>query len=489
MKRGLLPIEAKLPPQAIELEEVVLGAIMLEQDVFQKVSDILNEGAFYKEPNRLIYKAICDLKKENKPIDILTVTNQLKKSGDLDTCGGAYAITMLTTNVSSSAKVEAYARIMMEKYLLRELINLSQIKMSQSYLDDADPFELIDDLKASLQVLIDSTGIEESNDSFSKILDDEFEKKKKSIEAGAKMTGIPTGNPDLDKIIQGFEEGNLVILGGRPGMGKSTRMLLFAKEVARQDPNHISVIFSLEMTKYELVRKYIIESSDIYMNKYRNNELNPVDITQIEYAISRLKSLNIHIFDTPAIQPKYIRKRLRDIKKRNPNKKIAFVGVDYLQLMRADEKINNREQEIGSISRELKAIAKDENTTVMPLAQLSREVEKDGGDKRPKLSHLRESGAIEQDADVVMFVYRPSYYFDWGQHPDNKYSQESCEEAQFNMASELIIAKNRNGESSIIVDELFIGSVSRFTPKRNFVPNNQDITQFASEDIEDAPPF
>jgi len=487
--RGLLPIEAKLPPQAIELEEVVLGAIMLEQDVFQKVSDILNEGAFYKEPNRLIYKAICDLKKENNPIDILTVTNQLKKSGNLDTCGGAYAITMLTTNVSSSAKVEAYARIMMEKYLLRELINLSQIKMSQSYLDDADPFELIDDLKASLQVLIDSTGIEEGNDSFSKILDDEFEKKKKSIEAGAKMTGIPTGNPDLDKIIQGFEEGNLVILGGRPGMGKSTRMLLFAKEVARQDPNHISVIFSLEMTKYELVRKYIIESSDIYMNKYRNNELNPVDITQIEYAISRLKSLNIHIFDTPAIQPKYIRKRLRDIKKRNPNKKIAFVGVDYLQLMRADEKTNTREQEIGSISRELKSIAKDESTTLCALAQLSREVEKDGGDKRPKLNHLKESGSIEQDADVVMFVYRPSYYFDWGQHPDNKYSQESCEEAQFNMASELIIAKNRNGESSIIVDELFIGSVSRFSPKRNFVPNNQDITQFASEEWQDTPPF
>ena len=140
MKKGLLPIEAKLPPQAIELEEVVLGAIMLEQDVFQKVSDILNEGAFYKEANRLIYKAICDLKKENKPIDILTVTNQLRKSGNLDTCGGAYTITMLTTNVSSSAKVEAYARIMMEKYLLRELINLSQIKTSQSYLDDADPF-------------------------------------------------------------------------------------------------------------------------------------------------------------------------------------------------------------------------------------------------------------------------------------------------------------------------------------------------------------
>lgn len=484
-----MPIESKLPPQAIDLEEVVLGAIMLEQDVFQKVSDILNEAAFYKEPNRLVYKAICDLKKENKPIDILTVTNQLRKNGDLDTCGGAYAITMLTNRITSASYVESHARIMMEKYLLRELINLSHIKASQSYLDDADPFVLIEDLKESLQVLIDSTGIEESNDSFSKIMDDEFEKKKKSIESGAKMTGLPTGNPDLDRIIQGFEEGNLVILGGRPGMGKSTRMLLFAKEVARQDPNHISVIFSLEMTKYELVRKYIIESSDIYMNKYRNNDLSHHDITQIEYAISRLKSLNIHIFDTPAIQPKYIRKRLRDIKKRNPNKKIAFVGIDYIQLMKSDEKINNREQEIGSISRELKAIAKDEATTIMALAQLSREVEKDGGDKRPKLSHLRESGAIEQDADVVMFVYRPSYYFDWGQHPDSKYSQDVCEESQYNMASEIIIAKNRNGESSIIVDEMFIGSVSRFTPKRNYVPNNQDIADFASEDEESAPPF
>ena len=484
-----MPIESKLPPQAIDLEEVVLGAIMLEQDVFGKVSDILNEAAFYKESNALIYKAICDLKKENKPIDILTVTNQLRKNGDLDTCGGAYAVTMLTTKITSASYVEAHARIMMEKYLLRELINLSQIKTSQSYLDDADPFVLIEDLKSSLQVLIDSTGIEESNDSFSKIMRDEFENKKKSIESGVKMTGLPTGNPDLDKIIQGFEEGNFIVLGGRPGMGKSTRMLLFAKEVARQDPNHICVIFSLEMTKREIVRKYIIESSDIYMNKYRNNDLSSHDIIQIEYAISRLESLNIHIFDTPAIQPKYIMKRLRDIKKRNPNKKIAFVGIDYIQLMRSDELIKIREQEIGSISRALKFIAKVENTPVMGVAQLSRGLERDGGDKRPKLSDLRESGQIEQDADVVMFVYRPSYYFDWGQHPDSKYSQDVCDESQYNMAAETIIAKNRNGESSLIVDEIFIGSVSRFTPKRNYTPNNQDIADFASEDEESTPPF
>lgn len=456
--------ETKLPPEAEELEGAILGALMLEPSSIQTAIDILNVDSFYKEQNRLIYKSIVELYQEKRPVDILTVTNQLKKNGDLQTVGGPYEITMMTSRVTSSSNIEIYCRIVQEKFLLREIIKLSYELQYSAYQDDADPFDILDDIENKRKQLNELTGVGDKMDSFAQVLHEEFEAKKKDVAAEKGMSGVSTGNPDLDRVTSGFNDGDLVILAARPGMGKSTRLLTFAKEIAKQ--GHISIIFSLEMSKRQLVAKYITESSNTPLNQYRNGNLNHYDIQKIENTIRDLSKLNIYIFDRPAVKPSYIRKKIKDVKKRHPDKQVKLVGIDYLQLQRPDEKCNTRDEVVGSITRELKVIAKEEELPIIALSQLNRGVERDTQDaKRPKLSDLRESGNIEQDADVVMFIYRPSYYYpSYGTHPDEKYSPNNYQPSDYMVASEIIIAKNRNGVVGVTIDEKFLGEFSRFMP-------------------------
>jgi replicative DNA helicase len=466
MKKSFLPLESKLPPQSIEEEEALLGAIMLEKDVIDNVIEIIHPNAFYKEANSCIYQAIVSLKKKVQPIDILTVTSELKKLGKLDIAGGAYYITMLTNRIVSGTNAVTHARLVMESYMKREVIRICSDKISEAYDDTTDVFELLDQVNTDFKEVADSAGIDEPIESFSALLKEAFKDKKESLAKGETMVGKPSGNPKLDQYISGFNKGNVYVLAGTSGMGKSTRLLMFAKEIAKL--GEPVLIFSCEMTKRQIVEKYIIETSEILTHRYRNNQIDSIDLQKIEWGISQLERYPIFIFDKPRAQPKFIRKRCKAIRKKYGT--IGMIGIDYIQLMKPDEKIQNREQEIANISGEIKAIAKEEDTPIIELSQLSKEVSK-RNDKRPILDDLRESAAIGNDADAVLFVYRPEYYFDWGSHPDEQYSRENIEEADYKITSELIIGKNRFGENMITVKERFIGGYSRFTPAKEDTPD------------------
>lgn len=457
----------KLPPQSIQEEEALLGAIMLEKEAIDNVLEILHPNAFYKESNRLIYQAALNLKKKASPIDLITIISELKKLGSLDIVGGAYGISKLTEGVTSTANIVFHARIVMESYIKREVIRICSEKIADAYDETTDIFEILDQVNTDIKEVADSAGIDEPIESFSVLLRDAFKDKKESLERGEAMVGTPSGNPKLDFYISGFNKGNLYVLAGTPGMGKSTRLLMFAKSIARN--GEPVLIFSLEMTKRQIVEKYIIETSEVLSHKYRNNQIDSIDLQRIERAVSDLERLPIFIFDKARIQPKFIRKRCKAIKKKYG--KIGMIGIDYLQLMKPDEKIQVREQEISNISGEIKAIAKEEDTPVIALSQLNKEVSK-RNDKRPILDDLRESAAIGNDADAVLFVYRPEYYFDYGSHPDEQYSRESITEPEYKITAELIIAKNRFGENMVTVKERFFGGFSRFSPAQEDTQDN-----------------
>lgn len=458
---------AKLPPQSIAEEEALLGAIMLEKEAIDSVIEILHPNAFYKESNSFIYQSILSLKKKASPIDIITVTTELKKMGKLDIVGGAYSISMLTDNVASTANVVFHARIVMEAFMKRELIRVCSDKISEAYDETSDVFELLDQVNTDIKEIGDSAGLDDPIESFPQLLKDAFEAKKESLAKGEKLVGKATGNNKLDQYLSGFNRSNMYILAGAPGMGKSTRLLMFAKEIAKS--GEPVLIFSLEMSKRQVVEKYIIETSSILSHKYRNNQIDSADLQKIEMGISQLYKYPIFIFDKAMAQPKFIRKRCKAIKKKYGT--IGMIGIDYIQLMKPDEKINVREQEIANVSANLKAIAKEEDVPVIALSQLSKEVEK-RNDKRPIISDLRESAAIGNDADAIIFVYRPEYYFDYGKHPDEKYSMENITDSEYKMTSELIIAKNRFGENNVTIKEYFIGAFSRFTPSKEDSPSD-----------------
>lgn len=457
----------KLPPQSIQEEEALLGAIMLEKEAIDNVIEILHPNAFYKESNRLIYQAALNLKKKASPIDLITIISELKKLGSLDIVGGAYGISKLTEGVTSTANIVYHARIVMESYMKREIIRICSEKIADAYDETTDIFEILDQVNTDIKEVADSAGIDEPIESFSVLLRDAYKDKKESLAKGETMVGKPTGNINLDGYLSGFNNGNLIILAATPGMGKSTRLLIFAKEIAKL--GEPVLIFSCEMTKRQIVEKYIIETSSVLSNKYRNNQLDSAELTKIEYGISNLERLPIFIFDKPMAQPNFIRKRAKAIKKKYG--KIGMIGVDYLQIMSPDEKIQVREQQISNISSNLKAIAKEYDTPVMALSQLNKEVEK-RDDRRPLPSDLRESQAIRNDADVILFIYRPEYYFSYGEHPNAKYSPNNITQSEYEMMSELIIAKNRFGDVGVTVYENFIGAYSRFSPAKEDTQDN-----------------
>lgn len=432
----------KIPPQAIELEEVVLGAIMLNSRAMENI-EFMESEYFYKDSNKLIFSACKILYKERKPIDLLTVTVELKRLGNLDLVGGAYAIALLTSRVSSAENIEYHCKIILQKYIERELIRISLESCNIAYKGEVDVFEQVElhenQLKQLMNKLYDKPNEKSINQITANCLND-LTIRENNAKQG-KLTGISTGSRRLNEFTNGWQKSDLIIIAGRPGMGKTSLALHFAKEAGKLE-NVKAFIFSLEMNSERLVDKIIIAESNINSEKYKSGWISGEERIIINEQSEKVKNYNIHIDDTSAAKILYIRTQLKLAQKKlKPNEELICF-IDYLQLINGEteNKHDNREREIAKISAGCKAIAKDLNIPVILLAQLSRLVEQRGGNKRPVISDLRESGAIEQDADLVLLLYRPQYY---------GINENESGDSTINTL-EIIIGKHRNGNTGTV---------------------------------------
>ncbi len=421
----------KLPPQALDLEEAVLGAMMLEKDAVNDAIDILSPESFYKEIHQKIYSAIKDLFNNSEPIDLLTVTEALRKSGDLEFVGGAYYVASLTNKVASAANIEYHARIISQKYIQRELIKISSETIKMAYEDTTDVFDLLDKAESDL-FKVSEGNIRKNFDTMSALLHQAVKKIEELSQQEEGMSGIPSGFAALDRVTAGFQRSDMIVIAARPGMGKTAFVLSLARNCAVEFKKPVAV-FSLEMSSLQLVNRLIASETELDASKLRQGKLAPHEWEQLHAKLNRLSEAPIFIDDTPALTIFELRAKARRLKAQH---NVDLIIIDYLQLMSggSDGK-GNREQEISAISRSIKSIAKELNVPIIALSQLSRQVETRGGNKRPQLSDLRESGAIEQDADMVAFIYRPEYY---GLAEDDKGNSTAG-------LAEIIIAKHRNG--------------------------------------------
>lgn len=445
----------KIPPQAIDLEEAILGAVMLEKNSMLKVADRIRPEFFYKDANIELYSAIQDLYLNRQPIDILTVTEKLKSLGKLEIVGGPYYITKLTNRVSSAANLEYHSMIMIEKYLLRELISLSGELINESYEDGCNVFEVLDfafsQLFALHSIILGVGGNKTWPEIIAKTLADIEERGKNEH----KLSGLNTGNRKLNHYTGGWQPGNLIIMAARPGMGKTARVLNFLKAAAA-DGKKVQ-LFSLEMSSMELAKRMISEEGTIPGDFLKSGKLPDEDWIRITQAANKLVELGINIIDRPYMGYNDVQTLARMEKVKHG---LDLICIDYLQIMKVmDGKGKTRDVQIGEITGQLKQLAKELDVPVILLCQLSREVER-RPDKRPILSDLRESGNIEQDADMVLALYRPAYYFSHDAYSDDYFGSMSQEE--FDAHSEIIILKQRGGDSGITVPEKFFGQYSRF---------------------------
>jgi replicative DNA helicase len=450
---NLLAEIGKMPPQALDLEEAVLGAMMLEKEAVNHVIDILNPDSFYKESHKKIYKAIQELFGASEPIDILTVTNQLKKKGELELVGGPFYVSNLTNRVASSAHVEYHARIIAQKYIQREVIRLCSEGLKMAYEDTTDVFELLNKVEGDLFAIAEGN-IKKNYDKMEDVLKQAIMQIEEAAKNKDGVSGVPTGFKDLDRITSGWQKSDMIVCAARPGMGKTAFVISMARNTA-VDYNMGVAIFSLEMASVQLVNRMISSETGISSEKLRKGNLAEHEFKQLHERIGKLSKAPIFIDDTPALSIFDLRAKCRRLKMQH---NIQLVIIDYLQLMTAGGSAKgNREQEISTISRSIKEIAKEINVPIIALSQLSRSVETRGGDKKPLLSDLRESGAIEQDADIVTFIYRPEYY---GIMQD----EEGVSTAD---RGDIIIAKNRHG-SLDTVSLRFVKHLVKFTNMDDF---------------------
>jgi len=442
----------RIPPQAVAVEEAVLGAIMLEKDALTEVIDFLHPEVFYREEHKEIFKAIINLYNSNKPIDILTVTSELRSEGKLENVGGAFYISELTNRVGSSANIEYHSRLLVEKFLLRELIRMSGIIQNHAFDETTDVFELLDMTERDL-FNISQGNLKGSYLPMSTLITrtiEEIETISKSREITG-VSGVPSGFTDLDKVTLGWQKSDLIIIASRPGMGKTSFVLSMARNAAVMFNKAIAV-FSLEMSSIQLVNRLIAAEAEIKSEKLRSGDLEEHEWHQLHTKIKSLSNAKLFIDDTPGINVFELRAKCRRMKTQY---NIDMVIIDYLQLMNShidNRKNTNREQEISAISRALKSMAKDLDVPVIALSQLSRDVEKRGGNKRPMLSDLRESGSIEQDADQVLFIFRPEYY---------KITEDEDHMSTRGVA-EINIAKNRHGQTRDGIRLRFVDVYAKF---------------------------
>lgn len=421
----------KIPPQATDLEEAVLGALMLERDAVNDIIDILQPESFYRDTHQKIFSAIKEIFTRAEPIDILTVTAELRKRGELDLVGGAYYISFLTNRVTSSANIQFHARIISQKFILRELIRISSATIREAYEESTDVFDLLDSAEKDL-FTVSAGNIRKEYSPLSDVIKESMQ----NIDAARKNTdgvsGVATGFAALDRVTSGWQKSDMIVIAARPGMGKTAFVLSMARNMAIDFEIPVA-IFSLEMASVQLVNRLISGESGIRTDKLRRGNLEDHEYTQLFERTKKLAVAPIYIDDTPSLSVFELRAKARRMKQKHG---IECIIIDYLQLMTASsDGSGNRVQEISMISRTIKTIAKELDIPILALSQLSRAVETRGGDKKPMLSDLRESGAIEQDADIVSFIYRPEYY---GLEQDENGNSTAG-------IGQVIIAKHRNG--------------------------------------------
>lgn len=467
----------KIPPQAVDLEQAVLGAMMLEKNAVTDTIDILKPSSFYDPKHQFIYNAIRELFGSSSPIDLLTVVNKLKQSGELEAAGGAAYISQLTSRVASTAHIEFHARVISEKHIKRELIRMSSEVMRDAYEDTNDVFDVLNKAESELfQIAENNMG--KHVDSMQNVVRLAIEEIEKASLIKDGISGIPTGFFALDKLTSGWQRSDMIVIAARPAMGKTAFVLSMARNTA-VDHGKAVALFSLEMSSVQLVKRLIASEARLSADKLRKGDLKEHEFQQLHSRITKLATAPIYIDDTPGISVFDLRAKCRRLKMQH---NIEIIIIDYLQLMTAGgtKGAGNREQEISTISRSIKEIAKELNVPVIALSQLSRSVEQRGGDKRPVLSDLRESGAIEQDADIVSFIYRPEYY---------GFLQD--EEGNSNAGiGEIIVAKHRNGALDR-VRLRFIGEYARFDNVEGF-SGDENMTSHtsigANDEFDAAPP-
>jgi replicative DNA helicase len=425
-----LPDFGKVPPQAIDMEEAVLGAIMLEKEAVITILDILKPESFYKDAHRKIFKAISDLSLREYPVDLYTVTEELRNHHELESVGGPVYLTQLTSKVVSAANVDYHARIVAQKYIQRELIRVSSEIQTRSFDDSIDVTDLLDFSENALFQIAEGN-IKREVSPINMVIKEAIKEIEEAGKREDALVGIPSGFTRLDRLTSGWQKSELIIIAARPSMGKTALALSMARNMSIDHGKKVA-IFSCEMSSIQLVNRLIIAETDIPGDKIRNGRLSEEEWKQLDTRIKKLVQAPIFIDDTPAISIFELRAKCRRLMAQH---KLDLVIVDYLQLMTGPENAGSREQEVSNISRSLKSIAKELNVPIIALSQLNRSVEMRGGTKRPLLSDLRESGAIEQDADMVVFIHRQEKFgipaFDDGSSTKG--------------IAEIILAKNRNG--------------------------------------------
>ena len=439
----------KIPPQATEIEKAVLGAMMLDKSAVNDAIDVLGTpDAFYDTKHQSIFRAIQDLFGNSEAIDLLTVTEKLKKLGELELSGGAVYISSLTQRIGSVAHIEHHARIIVQKYIQRQVILMSNKLLKESFDETKDVFELLGFAQEEL-FAITQNNMKKGYHTMGSSMREAVEEIERAQLIQDGVSGIPTGFRDLDKITAGWQRSDMIVIAARPAMGKTAFVLSMARNTAVDYGKGVA-IFSLEMSNVQLVKRLISAETRIPAEKLRKGDLAEHEMAQLHSRIGPLTNAPIYIDDTPGISIFELRAKCRRLKDKYD---IDCVIIDYLQLMTAgtgSKGIGSREQEISQISRSIKEIARELNIPVIALSQLSRSVEQRGGDKRPVLSDLRESGAIEQDADIVSFIYRPEYY---GIPEDDLGPTDGV--------GDIIIAKHRNGATDTVRLK-FIGKYARF---------------------------
>ena len=443
--------DAKIQPQDKEIEDAVLGALMLERDAYAIVCDLLRPESFYDPRNQKIYAAINKLGVMQQPIDMLTVTQQLRADGALDDVGGPVRISELTSNVASAAHIEYHARIVAQKFLARRLISFCSEIEKKSFDESYDIDDLLQEAEGKL--------FEISQGNLKKVftqIDPLINSAMEQIEAAGKresgLSGLQTGFHNLDKLTSGWQNSDLIIIAARPAMGKTAFVLSMAKNMA-VDYNTPVAIFSLEMSNLQLVNRLISNVCEIEGEKIKSGRLSRQEWEQLNSRVRSLFSAPLYVDDSPSLSILELRTKARRLVKEHG---VKIIIIDYLQLMNATGmKFGSREQEVSMISRSLKQLAKELNIPVIALSQLSRKVEeRNDGNKRPQLSDLRESGAIEQDADIVCFIHRPEYY---------TRSTTDAENRDIRGMAEFIVAKHRSGS----VDDIEMTFVARFARFQN----------------------
>jgi replicative DNA helicase len=437
-------------PQAPEVEASVLGAMMLDQDIVEELMTVLQEECFYKPENRLIFKAISNLSNASQPVDMMTVADRLKFNGDFDAAGGLDYLTRLTSDIGAAVHVNYYAKILVDKFIQREMISITNDSLRKSY----DESESVDDLLNTLQQRLfelSEKNMSRKEQSIAEIIKTKMDSLEKLQSKGG-QTGLQSGYMALDKVTYGWHPSDLVIIAGRPGMGKTAFVLTMARNMAVDFKIPVA-FFSLEQAPTQLLERLMVAESGLPSDKIKGSvKMTQADWTQLEDSLKPLEEAPIYIDDTPSLSIADLRAKARRLVKTSG---VQILIIDYLQLMTGSKELKgNREQEVAEISRSLKAIAKELDVPVIALAQLSRQAESStGGQKKPQLTHLRESGAIEQDADIVLFLHRPEYY--------------GLEDINVEKGlTEVIIAKHRNGPTGE-VELKFLANQMKFVDRND----------------------